>query len=109
MTWGLLTLALAHSAAVMLWIMPINPIRAAVGNERIANYVRPLFDQNWSVFAPSPGVSYCSLVVRAYVGDPDGGGELRSGSTSVGKRKPVCSTTSRPRGCRQWDDGWRKI
>lgn len=68
--WVVLILAAAHSITVALWMMPSNPIRDAVGNENVAAYVKPFFDQNWSVFAPDPGTSDRSLFIRGYVGDP---------------------------------------
>lgn len=71
--------AVVHSFLVMLWVMPANPIRSAVGPARVQRYISnpvlPL-DQSWSVFAPVPihGEEY--ILIRAFIGDP---------ATGVGK------------------------
>jgi hypothetical protein len=59
-----------HSFLVMLWVMPVNPIRDAVGQERLAAYINPYFEQSWSVFAPVPRRGGESIKVRAYIGEP---------------------------------------
>ncbi|MCW2829550.1 MAG: hypothetical protein JWP31_242 [Aeromicrobium sp.] len=66
---GLALLAILHSFLIMLWVMPVNPIRDAVGNERLSNYINPYFEQSWSVFAPTPRRGGENVVVRAYIGD----------------------------------------
>lgn len=69
--WVLVAVGLVHSALVMLWIMPVNPLRDAVGQERLSSYVYPYFDQSWSVFAPTPRRGGENVVIRAYLGDVD--------------------------------------
>ncbi|MEO6470653.1 MAG: DUF5819 family protein [Aeromicrobium sp.] len=62
--------AIIHSFLVMLWVMPVNPFRDAVGQQHLANYIDPYFAQSWSVFAPVPRRQGESVVVRAYIGIP---------------------------------------
>lgn len=69
--WLLTAVALVHSVLIMLWVMPDNPTRQAVGAERLASYINPYFEQSWSVFAPTPRRGGENVVIRAYVGDPD--------------------------------------
>jgi hypothetical protein len=48
---------LVHSVLVMVWVMPENPIREAIGPGRLERYINNdvvPFEQNWSVFAPVP-------------------------------------------------------
>lgn len=54
----------------MVWVMPPNPIRDAVGGERLSSYINPYFEQSWSVFAPVPKKGGESVVIRAYIGKP---------------------------------------
>lgn len=66
---GLLFLAAVHSFLVMLWVMPTNPFRDAVGAQNLSNYINPYFEQSWSVFAPVPRRGGENVVIRAYIGD----------------------------------------
>lgn len=68
-SWALMWVAVVHSIAVVLYVMPPNPIREAVGAERVAGYVTPYFRQGWNVFAPTPGVGDNTLVIRARLGE----------------------------------------
>ena len=55
--WGIALLAAFHSFLIMLWVMPVNPIRDAVGQERLAKYINDdlfPFEQSWSVFGAHP-------------------------------------------------------
>lgn len=64
--------AIIHSFLVMLWVMPVNPIRDAVGNQRLTSYVNNgafPFEQSWSVFAPTPRRGGENVLIRAYLGD----------------------------------------
>ncbi|MGZ5366600.1 DUF5819 family protein [Aeromicrobium sp.] len=63
-------LAALHSFLVMIWVMPENPIRDAVGRERLSSYINPYFEQSWSVFAPTPKKGGESVVIRAFIGKP---------------------------------------
>ncbi len=61
-----------HSILVMLWVMPSNPIRDAVGDDRVEAYINNgflPFEQNWSVFAPTPRRADENIQVRAYLGE----------------------------------------
>ncbi len=69
--WLLTAVALVHSVLVMLWVMPDNPTRQAVGEQRLQKYITPYFEQSWSVFAPVPRRGGENVVVRAFVGDVD--------------------------------------
>lgn len=74
--WGIAFVAALHSFLIMLWVMPINPIRDAVGNERLTTYINNdffPFEQSWSVFAPTPRRGGENVVVRAFIGDPEQG------------------------------------
>lgn len=48
------TLAAVHSILLMIWAMPDNPLRAAVGPDGLRSYINPYFEQSWSIFAPLP-------------------------------------------------------
>ena len=61
-----------HSVLVLVWVMPTNPIRDAIGPDLVEGYidngVMP-FEQNWSVFAPVPRRAGENVQVRAYFGE----------------------------------------
>ncbi|NEE00930.1 DUF5819 family protein [Phytoactinopolyspora halotolerans] len=63
-----------HFALTFLWNAPSNPIKDAVGDE-MRGYMRPMFIQNWSLFAPNPVNAEDELLVRARYNDPSTGGE----------------------------------
>lgn len=67
--WTLAVLAAVHSVLIMIWVMPDNPLRAAVGPERLSSYINPYFEQSWSIFAPTPLRGGENVQIRAYVGD----------------------------------------
>jgi Family of unknown function (DUF5819) len=74
--WAIAVIAAIHSFLIMLWVMPVNPIRDAVGQERLASYINNdyfPFEQSWSVFAPTPRRGGENVVVRAFIGDPSKG------------------------------------
>lgn len=74
--WSIALLAALHSFLIMLWVMPVNPIRDAVGQERLARYINNdlfPFEQSWSVFAPTPRRGGENVVIRAFIGDPTKG------------------------------------
>ena len=62
-----------HSVLVMVWVMPVNPIRDAVGQQRLSGYINPYFEQSWSVFAPVPRRGGENVLIRARMGGVDGG------------------------------------
>jgi uncharacterized protein DUF5819 len=60
----------------MVWVMPTNPIRDAIGPRLVERYVNNEifpFEQRWSVFAPTPRRGGENVVVRAFIGDPKTG------------------------------------
>ena len=64
-----------HSLLVMLWVMPSNPMRDAVGGENLHSYIdNPVvpFEQSWSIFAPVPRRGGENVKVRAVIGGSDG-------------------------------------
>ena len=68
----IVALAAVHSFIVMLWVMPANPIRLAVGEDLVTSYiVNPVmpFDQTWAVFAPNPKSAEEVVEVRAFIGN----------------------------------------
>jgi hypothetical protein len=69
---GIAAVAVVHSVLVMVWVMPTNPIRDAIGADRVSGYINnPVvpFEQSWSVFAPTPRRGGESVQVRAYDGE----------------------------------------
>ena len=61
-----------HSILVVVWVMPTNPIRDAIGSRVVEGYIENEivpFEQNWSVFAPTPRRAGENMLVRAYVGE----------------------------------------
>lgn len=73
--WVMLIVVVLHSAAIALWVGPDNLLRRQIGFERLRGYVLPLFDQNWSVFAPEADFGNELFAIRATV--------RRDGGTSV--------------------------
>ena len=70
--WGIAVVAVVHSILVMVWVMPTNPIRDAIGPDRVARYINNgivPFEQSWSVFAPTPRRGGENVQVRAYDGE----------------------------------------
>lgn len=61
-----------HFAMTFLWNAPSNPIKDSVGGQ-VSGYMRPFFQQNWSLFAPNPVNAEDELLVRAQVADPQTG------------------------------------
>lgn len=66
-------LAIGHSMLIMLWAAPANPMRDAVGGERLRSYIYPYFEQSWSVFAPTPRRVGENFKLRANIVDPKTG------------------------------------
>lgn len=73
---GVLALVLIHSALVGLWLAPDNAIRAAVGNDRLASYVNPYFQQSWTRLDPRLQRVDETLELRAVIIHPDTGEEI---------------------------------
>lgn len=74
-----LRLALAavavHAVLIAIWVAPNNLARQEIGADRLGDYVLPMFDQTWRVFAPEADYQYDLFDVRALVEDENG--ELR--------------------------------
>ena len=62
-------LAAVHSVLIMIWVLPDNTLRSAVGPDRLRSYINPYFEQSWSIFAPTPLRGGENVQIRAYVGD----------------------------------------
>lgn len=70
--WVMVIAVVVHSAAIALWVGPDNLVRRQVGFERLRSYVLPMFDQNWSVFAPDADFGNELFTIRATVRSADG-------------------------------------
>jgi hypothetical protein len=57
--------AVWHIVATTLYATPATPLRELVPNEAFIAYNYPMFDQNWSVFAPEPISANYELSVRS--------------------------------------------
>jgi hypothetical protein len=69
---GIAVVFVVHSLLMMVWVMPTNPIRDAIGAGRVDAYVNNgivPFEQSWSVFAPTPRRGGENVQVRAYDGE----------------------------------------
>jgi hypothetical protein len=65
-----------HALLVVLWVMPSNPVRDAVGEDRVSAYINNeyvSFEQAWSIFAPVPRRADENVKVRAILGRPEDG------------------------------------
>ncbi|WP_166848668.1 DUF5819 family protein [Isoptericola sp. BMS4] len=65
---ALALVVLVHSAATALWIAPRNPVSQAAA-EPLGKVMDPMFQQSWSLFAPTPINVANSLEVRAFDAD----------------------------------------
>ena len=70
----LLVVVVAHSVALTLWLAPSSPLRDAVGDQRLASYVDPYFQQGRDTAGIGTQRVDESFSVRAFV-LPDGGGK----------------------------------
>lgn len=73
----LLVVVVAHSIVLTLWLAPASPIRDAAGDNRLASYVDPYFQQGRDVIGVGTQQVDESFSIRAYVA-PDGGGKGRA-------------------------------
>lgn len=62
-----------HTALIATWVAPNNQIRQTIGASSLRAYVLPVFEQNWSIFAPNPRRTAVALEVRARIEDPQTG------------------------------------
>ncbi|MEE6274491.1 DUF5819 family protein [Georgenia sp. MJ206] len=81
--WPLLALVLVHALIVATWVAPDNAIRQTIGAERVRSYVMPVFEQNWSIFAPTPRRVAVDLEFRARLVDPVSGDPRDTGWVDV--------------------------
>lgn len=70
-TWLLVAFLAWSSLGVILTSTKPNVLQDAIGLEKF-DYLSPLLDQNWGVFAPSINTSSTDLVVRIHYTDADG-------------------------------------
>lgn len=70
--WITVLVVALHVTAIALWIGPDNQLRRHVGVSHLARYVLPVFDQNWSVFAPEADFGNDMFSVRAELRGADG-------------------------------------
>lgn len=63
-----------HFVVTFLFNAPSNPIKQSVSGE-VNGYMRPFFQQNWSLFAPNPISSEDTFEVRARIVDAQTGAE----------------------------------
>jgi hypothetical protein len=70
----LLVVVAAHTVALALWLAPSGPLRDAVGDQRLASYVDPYFQQDRDAVGIGTQKVDESFGVRAFVA-PDGGGK----------------------------------
>lgn len=64
----LLGVVAAHVAATFLWVQPATPVRNALAGP-LTSYMTPMFQQNWSLFAPNPVQDQYLLEVRGVRAD----------------------------------------
>lgn len=65
--------AALHSALLVLWLSPTNPVRDAFGGNNLAAYVDPYFQQSWADLEPSAQSVDESFRIRANVQDLETG------------------------------------
>ena len=109
---GIAVIAVVHSVLVMVWVMPTNPIRDAIGADRVSRYINNgvvPFEQSWSVFAPTPRRGGENVQVRAYDGETRRDDGLvrhhrERGRTHQARPEPVahpCGDAASRRGCQR--------
>lgn len=70
--WATLVLVGCHILAIALWVGPDNQARRKIGVDRLGQYVLPMFDQNWSVFAPEADYGNDMFSIRGKVREENG-------------------------------------
>jgi uncharacterized Zn finger protein len=68
---AIVLLGVLHTLVIALWVAPPSIVKDTVGGAWLSAYVRPVFDQSWSIFAPIPQRGSVSLEVRAMLRDDD--------------------------------------
>lgn len=92
--WLVLAVVVVHSGIVALWVAPNNLLRQSIGASRVDDYILPMWDQAWSVFAPEADSGYERYEVRALV--KRGNGEGSTAWTPVTAREVVASVRHHP-------------
>jgi len=92
--WLVLAIVIVHSGIVAVWVAPNNLLRQSIGASRVNDYILPMWDQAWSVFAPEADSGYERYEVRALV--KRGDGERSTAWTPVTAREVVASVRHHP-------------
>lgn len=66
-----LVATVAHVLMVCLYVAPVNPISQRYSGQ-IDDWIDPLFDQNWQLFAPQPQSANWQISARTMNTGPDG-------------------------------------
>lgn len=66
-----LVATVAHVLMVSLYVAPVNPISQRYSRQ-IDDWIDPLFDQNWQLFAPQPQSANWQISARTMSTGPDG-------------------------------------
>jgi hypothetical protein len=67
----------AHLLMVVLYVAPVNPISQRYSRQ-IDDWIDPLFDQNWQLFAPEPQSANWQISARTMSTGPDGRPQVSS-------------------------------
>src|SRR5690625_5152928 len=67
-------LLLAHLGATALWVGPSNAAKESL-RDPLTAYMQPMFQQNWSLFAPAPVSITYAVEVRGWSTDDEGDDE----------------------------------
>jgi hypothetical protein len=72
-----LVATVAHVLMVSLYVAPVNPISQRYSGQ-IDDWIDPLFDQNWQLFAPQPQSANWQISARTMSTGPDGRPQVSS-------------------------------
>jgi hypothetical protein len=72
-----LVATVAHVLMVSLYVAPVNPISQRYSGQ-IDDWIDPLFDQNWQLFAPQPQSANWQISARTMKAGPDGRAQVSS-------------------------------
>lgn len=92
--WLVLAIVIVHTGIVALWVAPNNLLRQSIGVSRVNDYILPMWDQAWSVFAPEADSGYDRYEIRVLVNR--GGNEQATEWTPVTAREVVESVRHHP-------------
>src|SRR5262249_15459863 len=71
---AILLVVVMHFAATLLYLTPLNPVKAAVYTQ-LNRYMEPYFTQNWAMFAPDPVADTTLLLVSCRMAEANGAAE----------------------------------